>query len=83
MHQTVAERRRFDSAAGGRAADRDRFELRHHARHHAFAQSGGGQHVVGRHALDADPALLGVDFENVMEVADIQAPLRACSTVAE
>ena len=61
VHEAVAERGRLDAHAGGRAADRDRLQLRHDGGHRAGGERRVDERLVGREPLDVDPAERGVD----------------------
>ena len=62
--QTAAKRRRLDAAAGGRAADRDRLELRNHQRRQTVRQRGRHQVLVGAHSADIGGEPVDVDAQH-------------------
>ena len=73
VHEPILERRCLDAHAGMRAAERDRLELRHHARHGAMRERGVGQVDKCGHALGLDDARRRVDAQHLVEVLQIDA----------
>ncbi len=83
VDESVPERRCLDAHACGGAAQRDRLELRHHRRQRAMSQRCGNQVFVRGHAFGLDPALTGVDRDDMIEPAQIEPPPGRAIGVAE
>ncbi len=83
VHQAVPERCGLDADAGHRPADGDGLQLRHHRRHHPQRQRRCHERLVGRQPLDVDPALARAHFDDMAEVAQVQALLGWLGPVAK
>jgi hypothetical protein len=71
VDEALAERRRLDAHAGDRAAQRDRFQLRHHGRHCALRQRRVDQVGVADHALGLDDAGRRIDPDHLVEMGEV------------
>ncbi len=73
MRQPVAERRGLDAQPGHGAAERDRLELRHDERHQPVRQRGIDEALVRRHPLYVGGPGGGIDGQDAIELAYVQA----------
>src|SRR4029079_3333878 len=73
-NEAVAEARRFDAEADGRAADGDVLELGRYERQKSFREARADHGLVRRETFDLGRLRLRVDLEHVVEVAQRDAP---------